>query len=257
MCADLQRPDSSTDSQLAFANRVSSTLFGGQWGVYDGLRFNCASSEDANNDAVGETSSYPDGVHVDTNNECSFRSVTVILYLNDVQDGSGATVFPLARALETDPALAASRRLLEERIGHTRSCGAVRRAGAARADDAELLEARVSGGHGANDTTLRIQPKAGRLCIFFTRLDDGSIDPYSWHGGERLRQSQSSSDTSKPEAAVKRILTLFKEVYYGASTAPQSTETTFEAFLAPQVRAQRVALRAMAGMTSRSPSIGG
>lgn len=30
---------------------------------------------------------------------------------------------------------------------------------------------------------ISIYPEAGKLVVFFTRMDDGTIDPWSWHGG--------------------------------------------------------------------------
>jgi hypothetical protein len=52
--------------QLAFRQRVAA-LFGDQASSRDGLKFNAASSADANNDSSPRVS-FPDGVHVDTNN---------------------------------------------------------------------------------------------------------------------------------------------------------------------------------------------
>merc|ERR1712238_222569 len=64
---------------------------------------------------------YPDGLHMDTNNQCLNRHVTCILYLNDVpEECGGATVFPLARTLPDDPVVAASQRLLKQQMSHTR-----------------------------------------------------------------------------------------------------------------------------------------
>jgi hypothetical protein len=224
-----QSPDDSKDAQLHFATLVAGELFAGQWGARDGLRFNSAASSDANNDGAARVS-YPDGLHVDTNNEATFRSVTMILYLNDIDEScGGATAFPMADASADDPAVVAAGSLLGEGVTHTR--GAVTAGGvvpAGRACDAALLESRV------DDSVLRVQPQAGRLCIFFSRTSDGAIDQYSWHGGERLRG----------EGTGKHILTLFKEVHYGAG-GPEAADPndggggSLEAYLAPQIAEQR------------------
>tara|TARA_B110001452_G_scaffold265483_1_gene270220 strand:- start:361 stop:1413 length:1053 start_codon:yes stop_codon:yes gene_type:complete len=247
MCAALLSADS-RDAQYAFATLVAGELFQGQWGAKDGLRFNDARSSDANNDASA-TASYPDGLHVDTNNEALHRSVTAILYLNDVDpECGGATMFPLADAPADGPAVVAATSLLAARVTHTR--GAVTAGGvvpAARVADAALLEQRVG------ERVLRVQPQAGRLCIFFSRGSDGAIDPQSWHGGERLRDAPHAGGGGggggEGGATEKHILTLFKEVHYGADgpawDAASSTDS-FEAHLAPQVAQQRSYLEELA-----------
>jgi hypothetical protein len=236
--------DTSEAVQLEFRQKVAAVLFNGQTSVMDGLRFNYASSGDPNNNASA-TVTFPDGIHMDTNNECIFRHVTAILYLNSVPvECGGATLFPLARALENDPALLASRRLLEEKISHTQSCGVVRRSGIRREGDAQLLESRVGSNFvldTGTETAIRVQPKAGRLLLFFSRTSDGRDDPRSWHGGERLRHG---IDSASGEAVVteKRLLTLFKQVDYGRDDYPTMSQSTFEAYLAPQILEQRTAL---------------
>jgi len=239
-CAALrQSPDDSKDAQLHFATLVASELFAGQWGARDGLRFNSAASSDANNDDVAQVS-YPDGLHVDTNNRATSRSVTMILYLDDVDESrGGATIFPVSDAPVDDPAVLAALALLKEGVTHTR--GAVTAGGVVPAElarDAASLEGRV------DDSVLRVQPQAGRLCIFFSRSSDGVIDPYSWHGGERLRGAGTPTE--------KHILTLFKEVHYGPGGPERDpsdiskADGSFEAFLAPQIAEQRRYLEGLA-----------
>ena len=210
--------------------QIMARLFHNQTSVMDGLRYNTASysaPNDGDNNNNNSSSIFPDGLHMDTNNECSFRHVTCILYLNDVQHG-GATVFPLAETSTTPPSdhseklVAASRRLLDAKIGHTRSCGTVRRSGSIRQADGDLLE------HCADDPSMvsgiKVQPKAGRLLVFFSRTTTGEEDVRAWHGGERILEGD------------KHILTLFKQVDYGpVANHPDQAETTFEGFLAPQV----------------------
>jgi len=232
-------------ARLQFATMIAGELFAGQWGPNDGLRFNLASSSDANNDKSPlSINGCPEGLHVDTNNDSTFRSVTVILYLNDIpSECGGATVFPLANAEDKDPAMMAATRLLSDQIAHTRGPRATLSNGISLSKnhkaDASLLEASVGMDKAPG---LRVQPQAGRLCIFFSRLDNGDIDPRSWHGGERLL-----CPPSKKVETEKRILTLFKEVYYaGQDARPESYETTFERYLAPQIQQQRHFLQALA-----------
>lgn len=230
---------------LDFPGLVSDLLFNGQESEMDGLLFNYASSRDHSSiSRENGRDHFPDGLHMDTNGACLFRHVTAILYLNDVPVGcGGATIFPLARALPHDPALAASRRLLAEKISHTRSrsCEV-----AGLVAEAQLLEKRV----GRNflkdpqtETAVTVQPKAGRLLLFFSRCainektTAGAEDPRAWHAGERLYDRDSSPTE-------KRILTLFKQVDYSSDYEPSLSETTFENFLAPQIREQQQRLQA-------------
>jgi hypothetical protein len=230
---------------LMFPEQLSDLLFQGQESEMDGLLFNQASSRD-HSESSGD---FPDGLHMDTNGQCRDRHVTAILYLNDVPaECGGATVFPLARTLPADPTLAASRRLLAEGISHTRSPSCVDGLQA----DAQLLESRgVGSNYGANpdtETAIRIQPKAGRLLVFFSRDSNGEEDPGAWHAGERL-YDRSSESTASLVVTEKRILTLFKQVDYADTdnyNQPSRVESTFEAFLSPQIREQQKWLQAKA-----------
>ena len=224
---------------LDFPGLVSDILFNGQESEMDGLLFNYASSRDHIDKSI-----YPDGLHMDTNGACMFRHVTAILYLNDVpNECGGATVFPLARSLPQDPALAASRRLIAEKISHTRSRSCET---AVLGAEASLLETRVGTNFPENphiNTAVAVQPKAGRLLLFFSRcaindgITHGAEDPRAWHAGERLSESGSTPTE-------KRILTLFKQVDYSSDYEPSLSETTFENFLAPQIREQQQWLQA-------------
>jgi hypothetical protein len=235
---------------LMFPEQLSDLLFQGQESEMDGLLFNQASSRD-HSESSGD---FPDGLHMDTNGQCRDRHVTAILYLNDIPaECGGATVFPLARTLPADPALAASRRLLAEGISHTRSPSCVDGLQA----DAQLLESRgVGSNYGANpgtETAIRIQPKAGRLLVFFSRDSNGEEDPGAWHAGERLNDRSSESSES-PVVTEKRILTLFKQVAYADTDfddRPSRVEGTFEAFLSPQIREQQQWLQAKAQSQSQ------
>jgi 2OG-Fe(II) oxygenase superfamily len=221
---------------LLFPERVSDLLFNSQESEMDGLLFNKACSQDHHN----LLHVYPDGLHMDTNNQCLFRHVTCILYLNDVpEECGGATVFPLARTLPDDPTLRASQRLLGHQQSHTRS-RAIAHLGLEA--DARLLETQPVGsnvGEAANETAIRIQPKAGRLLIFFSRDSTGQEDPRAWHAGERILPDKRGTMTEK------RILTLFKEVDYGGNP-PSRAATTLDAYLASQIEEQRKWLQAKA-----------
>jgi hypothetical protein len=94
----------------------------------------------------------------------SFGQSLLFLYLNDVPaDCGGATVFPLANAEARDPLLIAARRLMDDRISHTRGSAGSMGIMAPHEEDASLLERSVAD----RQRGLRIQPQAGRLCIFF------------------------------------------------------------------------------------------
>ena len=257
--------------QLLFPETIAEQLFQGQASEMDGLLFNAASSRDhtmtrSSSSAAAKQESlhpyYPDGLHMDTNNQCLFRHVTCILYLNDVpEECGGATVFPVARALSKnkDPALQAAQRLLDHSMSHTKSREIIT---LGLEDEARLLESRIDSNCVANPTTgtaIRVQPKAGRLLVFFSRDDQGRPDPRTWHAGERIRPHPTDGSVTE-----KRILTLFKEVDYtepqvdlstgGGAAAEavvvvsrrQEQECTLEAYLAPQVAAQRKWLKAKA-----------
>jgi hypothetical protein len=233
MLEDIDPNSQTSPENLAFMTLVSHELFNGQWGAKDNIRLAASSSSDSNNDGSARVS-YPEGLHVDTNNDAKFRSATCILYLNDVAPAcGGATIFPLADAVEADLGLCASRALLDEQVTHTRQTMTP-----SSLISSELLEGRI------DDSLLRIQPRAGRLMIFFSRTDDGEIDSRSWHGGERLR------DGAKPSVATeKHIMTLFKEVSYKDHMLPWPHgcgDQSFESYLAPQIAQQRRHLEALA-----------
>jgi hypothetical protein len=290
-CAGLEQ--NSAEARLHFATLVAGELFAGQWGKHDGLRYNLSKSSDANNNNSRErqivSPNVPntkttittagigpcaEGLHVDTNNGSPFRSVTAILYLNDVPEECGAgTLFPLAGVKSTDPRFHASKRLLMDEMYHTRGSAPQLEDGSRKDGDgntvrtfltptqeadAVLLESVVaSTTNTATGEGLRIQPQAGRLLLFFSRMDDGEIDPRSWHGGERLipvpstasTSATSTSTSTTPAVVEKKIVTLFKEVSYG--TTPEHPlsffgDDTFEEYLSLQVSEQRRSLKALA-----------
>jgi hypothetical protein len=178
---------------------------------------------------------------MDTNNRCLHRHVTCILYLNDIpEECGGATVFPLARTLPNDPALHASQRLLDAKISHTRQQIPQRE----QQSDARLLESRLPMQsdyleNPKTSTVIRIQPKAGKLLVFFSRDENGHDDPRAWHAGERIKRNGENQVTEK------RILTLFKEVHYDNDDNSRA-KTPLEAYLAPMVDEQRTWLKAKA-----------
>jgi len=117
------------------------------------------------------------GLHVDTN-AAHWRFCTAIIYLSSVSDG-GHTVFPAAvedglPSEESEIAISAARTLLDLGIDHTDKA---RPSSASSCAAQELLAAASAG------TGLAVTPETGTACIFWTRQDDGEIDPHSWHGG--------------------------------------------------------------------------
>ena len=229
---------------LLFPERVSDQLFRGQESDQDGLLFNANSSADHDKIQMDDSTTnvynnrdFPDGLHMDTNNQCVLRHVTCILYLNDVpEDCGGATVFPLAQLDDDDDdatVLCSSRRLLAKGLSHTRS--AVIQGSEQLQMDAQRMET-------MQNDFLRIQPKAGRLLVFFSRDETGEEDPRAWHAGERL-----TADPITGAVTEKRILTLFKEVHYdGATTASDHQLAVTGAYMAPMVAEQRHWLQALA-----------
>ena len=96
MLQDLAPQGAPSPLHHAFMTLISRELFEGQWGDNDAVRVNASSSSDPHNDGSARVS-YPDGLHVDTNNNATFRSATCILYLNDIApESGGATIFPLS-----------------------------------------------------------------------------------------------------------------------------------------------------------------
>ena len=143
---------------------------------------------------------FPSGLHVDTNAR-SRRYATAILYLSSLDDcEDGNTVFPTAKVDITEDKCHeklqnAAVSLLNENILHTDHAiqdNLVR--------SAEIL-LNTSGG-------LSVQPVIGKLLIFFTRLDNGEVDPYSFHGAARVRPGQEGS-------IGKWTLQIFKELPKG------------------------------------------
>jgi hypothetical protein len=248
MLEDLDPNKQTTVDQQAFMALVSQELFNGQSGAQDNIRLAASSSSDSNNDGSASVS-YPEGLHVDTNNDAKLRSATAILYLNDVApECGGATIFPLADAADADLGLCSARSLLGEQVTHTRQSMALAEVpmvpsttvsnSRTNSESQQHLEGRIDG------NILRIQPRAGRLMIFFSRTGNGEIDPRSWHGGERLR------DATHPAAVTeKHIMTLFKEVHYKDHMLPWPYgcgDQSFENYIAPQIAEQRRNLEALA-----------
>jgi len=137
------------------------------------------------------------GLHVDTN-AAPWRFCTALVYLTSVSDG-GETVFPAAICDRSSTggeqmAVEAARQLLNLGFDHTDR--ALAKAGEAESAANALLEAALMG------TGLRVSPEEGTVCVFWTRQNDGEIDPHSWHGGAPLPCGD----------AMKCTLQKFKEV---------------------------------------------
>ena len=103
-------------------------------------------------------------------------------YLNSLsEECGGSTVFPSANTSDT-PGRKSAPLLIAERLtaaGHTHTlkCN--------NADVRELEEASIAveAGRAPDGVGLAIRPERGKLVMFFSRHDDGSIDAASWHGG--------------------------------------------------------------------------
>lgn len=151
------------------------------------------------------------GLHVDNNNGFPHRYCTALAYVNDVEpERGGATVFPCARRDAGAAAPGAAARLLGRSVFHT-DTAVNQDADEALFDDATDLLARGSrlclgdvaaelagstvaelGGpkiaaFGPRGAGLRVQPRAGALCVFWS-LDGarGDVDAASWHGGAKV-----------------------------------------------------------------------
>jgi len=146
----------------------------------------------------------PDGLHVDINNGMLFRHITALLYLTgsndsiDEKNREGATVFPLATwnkdGVKTSPCHQAAKELIESGVFHTHKQQSI---------NSQLLESAARDllyKNNENICGVRVFPQAGRLCIFYNRLDCGNPDAFSFHGGEACYQEK------------KALLTFFKEI---------------------------------------------
>ena len=195
------------------------------------------------------------GLHVDTNMKPD-RFATALLYLRDVPAGGGGeTIFPLAAGESSssqeaaepsaDPlADAAAQALLDGGCTHTRRLprpemapDAKRLCAAAQQQQQHALGGATT--PSANGLTtlpgrgVVVQPRAGRLVLFFTKSDSGEVDARSWHGG---------ADVTHPGG--KWTLQFFKE-------APRGVDCIDD--VAAYVSERRKALAARFGLGSREP----
>jgi len=93
------------------------------------------------------------------------RFATIVVYLTTISDGTGHTVFPLSTTHEGYD----GRRIVRE--------GTLERPGFIEMEDA-------SAACNASATkALRVQAVAGNAVLFYSQEPDGSLDPWSLHGG--------------------------------------------------------------------------
>ena len=108
-------------------------------------------------------------------NGAPHRYVTALIYLDTLPaSGDGATTFPCAMAPEA--VQRAGRELYKQGGQHTSNVSDPELETLAQ----ELLDA------SEEYSGFSALPEQGKLVIFFTRGDDGAVDPMSWHGGARV-----------------------------------------------------------------------
>lgn len=150
-----------------------------------------------------------DGMHIDTH-KASQRWATCLIYLTTLDEGDGgATVFPLAGDSTPDALVADARFLAGSECTHTDIASHGQESD--RGERSPLVTAArrlVDAGEAAaeGEIGLRVQPRKGTAAIFFTRREDGLIDPRSFHFGASVRARYKEKCTVQifkalPEAA--------------------------------------------------------
>lgn len=158
------------------------------------------------------------GLHVDTFQGSARRFATGLIYLNEGIVG-GETAFPLAISTEeAEQVDGVASGVMEKVLRETRlpqiaeQSEALLAAGCFHTTAASTPTLGADGGYeeppeelgtaalelldwAGKGSGLRIQPREGRLILFFTRTEEGKIDPYSWHGGCAVRHGGASKLT--------------------------------------------------------------
>ena len=120
--------------------------------------------------------------------------MTVLVYLNDVSNG-GETIFPLAGASAS--LKSAANDLVSNGIHHTHDQPTNKRLEAAL----KLVNAQAE--RAARDECgLKVAPKRGAACVFYTMGPSGAVDPNSFHYGSSITKA----------CAGKWTLQFFKEL---------------------------------------------
>lgn len=175
----------------------------------------------------------PLGLHVDVFQGSQRRFVTGLVYLSDGVEG-GETAFPFAvpaegaaavedvivgpvEVNEHSAALADAQLLLDSGYLHTGAATTttldgdggyveplenIAAAAWRLAAWAEGTPEGTSNCAGRRPPGILVRPRMGRLLLFFTRMEDGRIDPHSFHGGRAVR----------PNGSMKITAQAFKEV---------------------------------------------
>ena len=114
--------------------------------------------------------------HFQDTNGAPYRYVTALIYLDTLPaSGDGATTFPCARTAP-DWVQQAGQELYNQGGQHT-----------SNVSDPELEDLAQQLLNAAEDFSgFSAHPEQGKLVIFFTTGDDGTVDPMSWHGGARV-----------------------------------------------------------------------
>jgi len=154
---------------------------------------------------------------VDTNRR-ERRFATAIVYLATLdEEADGCTVFPCARRGKAPaPAHDAAAKLLRAGHEHTLAVPCTH-------EDVKILHRSA-----LDDAALNLEPKVGRLAVFFSRDHNGKVDPASWHGGAAVLQDPSTSHPGLPKG--KWTMQIFKEV-------PRDAHCSIEAYAAERWRA--------------------
>eukprot|EP00928_Gymnodinium_smaydae_P055506 TRINITY_DN39025_c0_g1_i1.p1 TRINITY_DN39025_c0_g1~~TRINITY_DN39025_c0_g1_i1.p1 ORF type:complete len:397 (-),score=71.50 TRINITY_DN39025_c0_g1_i1:612-1742(-) len=90
---------------------------------------------------------------------------------------------------------------------------------------------------------VRVEPREGRLLVFFTRTDTGEIDPYSWHGGCAVRGGTSASGLKMTAQAFKQVPPLLGCVADGEPSEEEALAAILSPYIGPRLaRLERLAV---------------
>jgi hypothetical protein len=117
------------------------------------------------------------GLHVDTNQNGTYRCATVLIYLEDLRDLGGETRFPVVHAPEESALRRAATAAASTGATLLHTDPAVERP---PLRTRKIVIAAAEAGAG-----LCLAPRRGMACVFWT-FDQHGLDPASWHTGTRV-----------------------------------------------------------------------